>query len=185
MRKFWQIIQFTTFAFMTQWSFMSAAQAKGVLPELENMPTLSAQAEQAKRPILLLFSAEWCEYCELLQEYVLNPMQLSGLYDDYVFLRHVGIDIAGEIVDWQGRKFKDKAAWAYHLNADLTPTVLFVDGQGREIAQRIVGISEVTLFPLLVHERLNDAYKNLGLELRIPSTPEKLELLQHSNSNND
>lgn len=167
--------QVCLFVFATQFAVNSSAGA--VIPELENMPQLGKQAQQEQLPIMLLFSAEWCEYCELLQDQVLNPMERSGMYRDYMILRHVGIDIDGEISDWQGKRYKNKAEWAYRINADLTPTVLFVDGAGREIAERIIGVSEVSMFSILVHSRLNDAYQRMGIAKRIPATPEKLEAL--------
>lgn len=149
------------------------------LPELQNLQTLGEQAKQRQLPILMIFSAEWCEYCEVLKEQVLNPMAINGMYQGKVaYLRNVGIDQPEPIPDWNGKLIK-KSKWAYQINADLTPTVAFFDGNGKEVAERIVGISEVTLFASLVHSRINDAYRNMGLDKRIPATPEQLQLEQN------
>lgn len=149
------------------------------LPELMDLQQLAAQANNKQLPALLLFSAEWCEYCQVLKEQVLNPMMQNEMYEGkWVLLRHVGIDEDEPLTQLDGSKI-NKADWAYQLNADLTPTVLFIDSRGQEVAERIVGISEVSLFAALVHSRLNDAYQNMGLERRIPPTPEQLAE-QHS-----
>ncbi|QKI88180.1 thioredoxin family protein [Thiomicrorhabdus xiamenensis] len=150
------------------------AQTDG-LPELQNLQTLGQQAQTRQLPILLLFSAEWCEYCQVLKEKVLNPMIFNGMYQGkVVYLRHVGLDEKDPIPDWNGKPMI-KSKWAYQLNADLTPTIAFFDGNGKEVAERIVGISEITLFASLIHSRINEAYKNMGLNKRIPATPELLE----------
>jgi len=142
---------------------------------VDNLQTLGHTAQQQNLPIMLMFGAQWCEYCELLVEEVLDPMMLSGLYEGKVVLmRHVGIDERAPIPDWNGTLIK-KSKWAYQLNADLTPTVLFVDGSGREVAPRIIGISAITLYSQLIHQNLNTAYKNMGLNKQIPATPELLE----------
>lgn len=152
------------------------------LPELQNMQTLGEQAKRNQLPILMIFSAEWCEYCDVLKEHVLNPMVINDMYQGkVVYLRNVGIDQPEPILDWNGKLIK-KSKWAYQINADLTPTVAFFDGNGKEVAERIVGISEITLFASLVHSRINDAYRNMGLDKHIPATPEKLELEQNQST---
>lgn len=152
------------------------ASANASYKELTNLQNLAERSKQQEIPIMLMFGAEWCDYCHLLNEEVLNPMALNGLYDGkVVFMRHVGVDEPKPLIDWYGRAIqKDK--WAYELDADLTPTVLFFDGFGREVAPRIVGISEITLYASVIHQNINIAYKNMGLKKQIPVTPEQLEI---------
>ena len=162
---------------LTQFSL--SAHAENPLPELGDMQALGAQAKEKELPIMLMFSAKWCEYCEVLKEQVIYPMMINGMYEGKVmYLRNVGVDEPDPIRDFQGKRYKNKAAWAFHLSADLTPTFLFVDGNGKEIAERIVGIPEVTLFAALIHSRVNDAYQAMGIDKKIPATPEKLAAQQ-------
>lgn len=155
------------------------ASAKGALIELENLQALAAESKDKSLPIMLMFGAEWCEYCEVLNEFVFDPMMLGGMYEGRVVLmRHVGVDEQALIPDWQGQPIQ-KSKWAYQIDADLTPTVVFYDGNGEEVAPRIVGISELSLFTGLIHQNLNIAYKNMGLSKRIPATAELLEIEQN------
>ncbi len=160
----------------------AVAQSNAQIPqhsqfkEVTDLQALGTLSQQKQLPILLMFGAESCEYCKLLVADVLEPMALGGLYDNkVVIMRHVGIDEPALIPDWNGKPIK-KSQWAYQLNADLTPTVLFVDATGKEIAPRIIGISEITLYAGLIHQRLNTAYQTMGLTKRIPATPELLYL---------
>ena len=144
--------------------------------EANSLQALGKLSQQKQLPILLMFGAESCEYCKLLITEVLEPMALGGLYDNkVVIMRHVGIDEPEPIPDWNGKPIQ-KSKWAYQINADLTPTVLFVNAAGKEIAPRIIGISEITLYMGLIHQRLNTAYQNMGLTKQIPATPELLYL---------
>ena len=153
----------------------SHAATNGPFKELESLEELAQESDRLQLPIMLMFGAQWCEYCELLNEHVFNPMMLGGLYEQKVVLmRHVGVDEDAPIPDWDGNPIK-KEKWAYELDADLTPTVLFLDGTGKEIAPRIVGISDISLYAGVIHQNLNIAYKNMGLDKRIPVTPELLE----------
>jgi len=149
--------------------------------ELTNLQQLAEQSKQLNLPILVMFGAQWCEYCEQLQESVFDPMMLGELYENKVVLmRHAGVDEAEPIPGWDG-KLINKAEWAYALDADLTPSVLFFNAHGQEVAPRIVGIPEITLYAGLIHQRLNIAYKNMGLTKRIPVTPELLEIQSRAN----
>ena len=161
--------------FLLKTTQQADANSDSSFKELTNLQKLAEQSQQRRLPIMLMFGAEWCEFCELLQESVFDPMMLGGLYEKKVILmRHVGVDEAEPIPSWDGTLI-NKAKWAYELDADLTPTVLFFDANGHEVAPRIIGISEITLYAGLIHQRLNIAYKNMGLTKRIPVTPELLE----------
>jgi len=145
------------------------------LKELGDMQALGQKSKETDLPIMLLFGAEWCEYCELLVELVFDPMVLGGLYDGkVVHMRHVGVDQDEPVKDWNGNLI-NKAKFAYNLDADLTPTVLFLDGSGNEIAPRIIGIQEVTMFTNVIHRSLNIAYQTMGSTMRIPVNVDLLE----------
>ncbi|WP_178861822.1 thioredoxin family protein [Thiomicrorhabdus cannonii] len=163
------------------WSLAAYAQSDrpsgvhGSFQELQDCQLLGQESRAKKLPIVLMFGAQWCEFCQTLSEQVFAPMALGGMYEGKaMLLRHVGIDEPGSIPGFDGKPL-NKAKWAYELGADLTPTTLFLDGQGREIAPRIVGISNIELFTGLIHRNLNIAYAKLGNPLRLPATPELYE----------
>ncbi|MDG6774590.1 thioredoxin family protein [Thiomicrorhabdus sp. ZW0627] len=147
----------------------------GAFKELENLQQLAEESNRTGLPILLMFGAEWCEFCEQLVEEVFNPMAMRGNYDGKVVLmRHVGVDEQALIPGLDGEPIK-KSRWAYQLDADLTPTVIFIDSRGREVAPRIVGISNIHMYAGVIHRNLNIAYEKMGNPLRIPSMPELYE----------
>lgn len=151
------------------------------LKELKNLQQLAQESKQTGLPIMLMFGAEWCEYCHELIEQVFNPMAMGQSYDGkVVHMRHVGVDQEDLILGFNGVWLK-KSKWAYQLDADLTPTVLFLDGDGREVAPRIVGITNTHLYAGVIHRNLNIAYKNMNNPYRIPVTPEAYELQLQAN----
>jgi len=87
----------------------------------------------------------------------LQPMQLSGDYDDRVLVRKVVIDQGSRIRDFDGTTvMAGKVADRYRVF--VTPTLLFVDGQGRELAERMVGINTPELFGGYLDECIDTAY---------------------------
>lgn len=145
------------------------------IKELNNLQQLSVESKQNNLPILLSFGAEWCEFCEQLKDEVLDPMALGGQYEGkYVYLRYVSIDDPDPIPGFNGTDVI-KADWAEAYGSDLTPTVLFIDGEGKEVAPRIVGISNIELYSAMIHRALNTAYKNMNNPLTIPAMPEQMQ----------
>lgn len=171
----WLLSGLAIFALFNLSSCDNSSRADTHVSELNDLYTLGQQAKQDGLPIMLLFSAKWCEYCIVLKEQVINPMLINGMYEGkWLFIRQVSIDDSEPMKMMDGSVMK-KSNWAYKLNADLTPTILFLDGNGKKVAEPIIGISEITLYASLIHARLNEAYQNMGLTKQIPATPELLE----------
>ena len=155
-------------------SAASASQKLKIIPELQNLQTLGEQARQKNLPILLAFGAEWCAFCHQLRDEVLNPMMLSGRYEGkYMYMRYVSLDDRNPIPGFDGKPIR-KDQWGESYGVDLTPTVLFIDGNGNEVAPRLVGIANIELYAAMIHKALNTAYSKMGNPLRIPAMPEDL-----------
>mgnify|MGYP005844527415 CR=1 FL=1 len=148
-------------------SAKAEAYAPSALQELTDLQHLAEQARQQNLPILLSVGAQWCEFCHQLRDEVLAPMALSGDYEGrFMLMRYLSIDDHQPIAGVSGKQII-KHEFAESYGADLTPTVIFIDGHGKEVADKIVGISNIEFFSALIHNRLNQAYQNMGNPLRI------------------
>ncbi len=130
------------------WAFLlaiGAARAGLDVPISENLQRDGALARAQGLPILLSVSAEDCPYCDQLEEDFLGPMLISGEYTDKVIIRRLMVDGGSQVIDFDGRQ-QDAGYIANRFRARLTPTILFLDGNGREVAGRIVGINTPEMF---------------------------------------
>ena len=105
-----------------------------------DLSALGKQAAQSGRIVILSFSTEWCEYCEALDQQVLEPMILGGDFAGRALLRKIVVDDISSIRDFDG-KVKSVVDFALERKVSLYPTLLFVDASGDELTQRIVGIT--------------------------------------------
>lgn len=103
------------------------------------------QARQACIPLLLEFAAEHCEYCTLLEEEILNPTLLNRDYDQRVLMRKLVIDGSSKIRDFNATPVSTTEL-ASRYRVFVTPTLLFVDSQGRELAERMVGVMTLEFY---------------------------------------
>ncbi|WP_455204678.1 thioredoxin family protein [Kaarinaea lacus] len=113
-------------------------QASVDVPLAEDLSTLSDSAKKGNIPIVLMYSAEDCEYCQRLENDVIKPMILSGDLDQRMIFRKVMIDSIAEIKDFNGSEvYSDD--FAFQRGVRVTPTIQFVDDRGRELAPKMIG----------------------------------------------
>ena len=127
------------------WLAAGTLQAGMRVPVAENLQQDGVQALALQLPILLTFSADDCGYCELLEENFLQPMLLSGDYDDRIIIRKLILDDGSSVTDFSGRQ-TEATRLSDRYRVFVTPTILFVDGNGRELAERMIGINTPELF---------------------------------------
>ena len=126
-------------------SVTSYASNDSVVIEENDFEKLSQQMKQEKRGLVLMLHAEHCPYCQQMDEEILSPMVLSGEYDKRVFIRKLQIDEARDVKDFLGNTVEPSDISDVY-NAQLTPTLVFLDHEGKEMAEQMIGINTVELF---------------------------------------
>ncbi|MCV6611133.1 MAG: thioredoxin fold domain-containing protein [Amphritea sp.] len=137
-------------------SFSSAADAQP-LPVLENLQ--ADQQNAGDRFLLVLVSQPDCSYCELVEEEVLEPMQLSGQYDGRLLFRNLIIHDGRDVTDTDGTMIS-ASQLARRYNSSMTPTLLFIDPQsGAEIADKMIGVSNIEMYGFYVDKQVKIAHR--------------------------
>jgi len=127
------------------WLAAGGLLAEVAVPVATDLQQLGAQARDLRLPILLSFSALDCSYCDLLEEEFLEPMLLSGEYTDRIIIRKLVLDNGSRVGDFAGRQ-TDATLLSDRYRIFVTPTILFLDADGRELAERMVGINTPEMF---------------------------------------
>jgi thioredoxin-related protein len=131
----------------------------GIMPRVEQSRDIRADAQLAqthKLPILLAFTTDYCDYCEQLEEDFLQPMLISGHYQDKILIRKVVVDASYRFTDFDGSAtYTDQ--FANHYKVRLYPTVLFLDSQGNELAERMVGITTPEMYGGYLDQNIDEA----------------------------
>jgi len=106
---------------------------------------LGKTARIGNKIILLEFSASYCEYCDLLEEEFLKPMLRNADITAKVIIRKLDMDSYYNIKGFTGNKTTPTEI-AQNFKVPLSPTLLFLDGYGNEVATRIIGINSLELY---------------------------------------
>jgi thioredoxin-related protein len=128
--------------------------------EINDFQALGRLAKKEGKVIFIEMSASYCGYCKTLEEFIIKPMLRSGDYEDFVLIRKMDIDSRYTIKDFDGSK-TSPASFAYQRDVSLTPTLLFLDDQGNEISERILGVNTLELFGAYVEEGLQQGYRKI------------------------
>ncbi len=129
------------------------AQEPTDLQRSHDLQALAEQARQSNRKILLLVSLEDCPWCEKLKEEVLNPMRKAGDFADRLIIAEIGMDAGEMLRDFDGQSI-DGSVWASKRKIFTSPTLLFLDADGKETVKRILGYNSADLFPYYLEESI-------------------------------
>lgn len=114
------------------------------VPHAQDLRADAHDARARGLPILLLFAAETCGYCIQVEEDYLQPL-LTGDGSERILIRKLHVRDTRTLTDFDGGAVEaDELAARYRV--DLVPTLVFVDAQGRELAERVVGLGTVDFY---------------------------------------
>jgi thioredoxin-related protein len=139
-------------------SSTAAAQPRETaLPTPASLQTAALAAQSKGEPLVLLVSLPGCPWCELLRRNYLAPMRAEGLPAFQITVN----DRKQSVATFQGLS-SHGADIAQAYQAKLTPTVLFLNAQGVEIAPRITGVASADL----IGAQLDSAIQAARLQVR-------------------
>ena len=89
--------------------------------------------------------SDHCPYCYQLESDFLIPMQISGDYEDRAVIRKIEIGYGSSVRDFDG-SWVDADEIADRYNVSVTPTLVFIDSKGSQLARKQVGLTTPDYF---------------------------------------
>ena len=102
-------------------------------------------------PYVILFTAEHCEYCEMLKENVLHPLVISKELERVALIREVDIESSLAFKGFDGTETSYEK-FAQHHGVYVTPTVMVFTPDGKSVGSKLVGYNGSEFYI----ERLNE-----------------------------
>ncbi len=141
-----------------------AGPVVGDSPAMIQATDLRQEAQIAKDKdlvLLLEFSSEYCGFCRKLEDLFLMPMQRNTAYDDKILVRSIFLDAYETVVDFEGRTVSTRD-FASRYGVSLTPTLLFLNAEGVEMSEKLVGIWSEDFYGGYIDNRIDEARARLG-----------------------
>jgi thioredoxin-related protein len=127
--------------------------ATAALPSPASLRGAAQAAAARSEPLVVMTTLKGCVYCELVRNNYLAPMRREGL------LVAVQIDVQDRQSNLQGFAGDNTtpADQARAWKARFTPTVMFFGPDGRELAERLVGVAVPDFYGEYLEARLLEA----------------------------
>ncbi len=108
------------------------------LPPADNLQQQAAEAQAANKPLVLLFSLPDCAYCKVVRQNYLWPMLRESSVAERPVIRELTMTGRQAIRDFDGLP-TTPAALAQRYGVQVSPTLVFVDANGEQLADPVVG----------------------------------------------
>lgn len=151
---------FTSAAPSTAPTTSAASTVNATLPAATDFAAHARRAVALDAPLIVLVSLRDCVYCGPIRQRELAPLVRSGKYE----VREIGMDSTAPVRDFDGTTTTGKA-WARAHGVKVSPTVLFLDTNGRAIADPLIGAG----LPDFYGAYLDDAIANARARLHAGS----------------
>lgn len=127
------------------------------LPSPASLRAAGQAAAARGEPLVVMTTLAGCPYCDLVRNHHLLPLRREGL------VHAVQIDIRDRTSNLQGFDGENTtpAEQARRWKARFAPTVLFLGPDGRELAERLIGVAVPDFYGEYLDARLATARKAL------------------------
>ncbi len=148
-------------ATLTATSFALAEEQ--TVEETNDFQALRKEMQEKNLPLLLAFRADYCGYCAQLEREYLEPMVKSGEYTNRILIRRFSMDKEETITDFNG-ELLDPGEFAYRHKASLTPTLVFLNARGDEVAERLLGYNSPDFYGAYLENSIEAAHQTVNSE---------------------
>ena len=127
------------------WALPAFVAAETEVPYASDLQRDGELARQKQAIILVMFSNEFCPYCEVVLNEFLNPMSRNPDYQKKLVMRRVENTGDLPLKGFDGR-VQTHRQFTKDLGVRLVPTVMLLDAQGRPLGKPLIGITTVDYY---------------------------------------
>ena len=114
------------------------------------------QSKSTGRPLLVFVSQQGCQFCQRLRKQVLFPMIRAGELEGKVIVREIALDPGFSLQGFDGIEIAGRE-FAARYNVFVTPTLLFLDGQGESLVEPLVGTPNLEFYGFYLDKKIEAA----------------------------
>lgn len=139
---------------LTAFGALAHAQtAESALAAADDLARDGRAALQSRVPLVILFSLPGCSYCEVVRRNYLRPLSQEGVMDRRPVVREADMSSPAPLRDFRGEAGSGSAL-AKRYGIRVAPSVLVVDGSGRQLAPVLEGGDVAGMYGAYLDDRL-------------------------------
>ncbi|MCP5279106.1 MAG: thioredoxin fold domain-containing protein [Thiobacillus sp.] len=135
--------------------FQPAWAEEGV-PYARNLQKDGRLADRKNGVVLVMFSGEYCGYCEQVLNEFLIPMSRNPDYQNKLVMRRVDNTGFTTVKDFDGT-VDDHRKFSSEQGIRMVPTVVLFDKNGRQLGKPLVGLTTVDYYGYYLDQAIDAA----------------------------
>jgi len=128
------------------------------IPAADNLAEIGRISKEQGIPAVVFVSRDACPYCRTLRNTILQPMFTAGKFEQRAILVEISLDRDDPLTGFENTQMTAEA-FGQLYQSEITPTLLFLDSEGHEIAKRIVGISNLEFYGFYLQKSIDEALR--------------------------
>ena len=136
----------------------SLLAAGAEIPAAKNLAEVGLSSQEQGIPAVVFVSRDACPYCRTLRNTILQPMFTAGKFEQRAILVEISLDRDDPLTGFENTQMTAEA-FGQLYQSEITPTLLFLDSEGHEIAKRIVGISNLEFYGFYLQKSIDEALR--------------------------
>lgn len=130
--------------------------AEREIPPANSFAEIGHLSVQQGIPVVVFVARDACPYCRTLRDQILKPMLVADKFAHRAILVEVSLDRVDPITGFENSQLTARDFGELY-RAEITPTLLFLDSEGREIGRRLTGISNLELYGYYLQKSIDEA----------------------------
>lgn len=126
------------------------------IPATDNLAQIGQLSRHQGVPVIVFVSRDACPYCRTLRDKILQPMLSAKKFEHRAVLVEISLDRVDPLTGFDNQQVTAQV-FGESYRAGITPTLLFLDDEGREVSKRIVGISNLELYGFYLQKSIDKA----------------------------
>lgn len=149
----------TIVAWALSWTALPAWSEEGV-PYARNLQKDGLLAAKKDGVVLVMFSGDYCGYCERVLNEFLIPMSRNPEYQNKLVMRRVVNTGYSTIKGFDGT-VEEHREFASDQGIGMVPTVVLYDRNGKRLAKPLVGLTTVDYYGYYLDQAIDQAIEKV------------------------
>ena len=112
-------------------------------------------------PVVVMVDQEDCPFCERVEDEFFSALLASENWHERAIYGKVSLDYPETIIDSDGSSIATRK-FLKPYKTNLTPTILFLDAEGRELSDKMIGLSTPDYYLYYLEQAIDNAWRALN-----------------------
>ena len=132
------------------------------MDRIDNWQQVAQRSRQQKIPVVVMVDQEDCPYCERVEREYFSALLANGEWNDKVIFGKISLDSYETIINPAGESVPTRQFLA-KFKASLTPTILFLDSDGTQLTDKMIGLSTPDYYLYYLEKAIETSWNKLNL----------------------